>query len=368
LGEAVAQRKKVLIAGASGIVGTAAMRRFARDSDWEVLAASRHPPPQLPPRTTHLALDLSQPIDEKTAANAFADVTHLVYAAVAEGATGLIAGWHDEERMQLNLRMLRHVLDPLCRHAHGLRHVSLMQGTKAYGAHLPGAKLSVPLRESLPRHPHANFYWLHQDYLSERQAGTEWSWTIFRPPMIVGEAMGSSTNVLLALGIYAALQRETHAPFAYPGARSPLAQALDANLLGDALVWAAEAPAARNEIFNLENGEIFAWRDLWTVIGREFGLTAMDGGPATLSEAVKKRGDEWGAIVKKYGLTSSPDLTHFAGGSFELADLCLGALVELPPSFISTIKLRRAGFTSYVDTEEMVVSWLRRYREMRWLP
>ena len=62
--------------------------------------------------------------------------THVVYAALQE-SSDLAAGWRDAELIERNLAMFRHALDPLvAEHGASLRHVSLLQGAKAYGLHL----------------------------------------------------------------------------------------------------------------------------------------------------------------------------------------------------------------------------------------
>ncbi len=71
-------------------------------------------------------------------------MTHLVYAALFE-KPGLVAGWRERDQMETNLQMFRNILDPLTDHASGLEHVTLLQGTKAYGAHV--ATMTVPGRE-----------------------------------------------------------------------------------------------------------------------------------------------------------------------------------------------------------------------------
>ena len=67
--------------------------------------------------------------------------------------------------------MLRHVMDPLLASA-DIRHVSLLQGTKAYGIHHPSVGwtgVRNPLRERHPRVEHPNFYFLQEDYLRAKQ-------------------------------------------------------------------------------------------------------------------------------------------------------------------------------------------------------
>ena len=126
-----------------------------------------------------------------------------LYFITGADALGDILGWRDPEQMRINDAMLRNLLDPLLAAAPGLAHVTLLQGTKAYGVHVE--PVPVPARERWPRHPHDNFYWLQEDYLRERQAGSRWHFTILRPQVIFGESIGSAMNPIPAIGVYAAL-------------------------------------------------------------------------------------------------------------------------------------------------------------------
>jgi hypothetical protein len=114
--------------------------------DWEVIGVSRRPPPGSA-RASFVSVDLT---DHRQCAEVFSrltEVTHLVYAAVNE-QPGLEAGWKDGAQMRLNLSMLENLFAPLAAAASGLPHVSLLQGTKAYGAHL--GRIAVPARERAP--------------------------------------------------------------------------------------------------------------------------------------------------------------------------------------------------------------------------
>ena len=149
-------RKQVLIAGASGLVGYAAMRYFGANPDCDVIALSRRAPD-----VTHgarfLPLDLTDAAACEQLAASLPGVTHLVYAALYERPE-LVAGWREREQIETNARMFRNLLDPLQGHAKNLRHVTLLQGTKAYGVHV--GPLSVPARENRSEmHEQPNFYW-----------------------------------------------------------------------------------------------------------------------------------------------------------------------------------------------------------------
>ena len=91
--------------------------------------------------------------------------------------------------MQTNLTMIQNLFAPLARQSDTIRHVSLLQGTKAYGAHV--RPMRVPGKEREPRVEHDNFYWLQEDWLTAQQATAAWTYTIWRPPVILGHALGA---------------------------------------------------------------------------------------------------------------------------------------------------------------------------------
>ena len=82
-------RKTVLVAGATGLVGYAALKHFAAE-DTAVIGVSRRVPPGVP-SARHLRLDLTNAAACRDAAEALRDVTHLVYAALFELPTPTIA-------------------------------------------------------------------------------------------------------------------------------------------------------------------------------------------------------------------------------------------------------------------------------------
>lgn len=367
-----AVKKKVLIAGASGLVGHAALREFEHDLDWEVVGVSRRAPVS-PRRARHVPVDL---LDKDRCAEVFSEmsgVTHLMYGAVNEDPTDLVAGWRDRRRMQLNQTMLENLFEPLLSVATNLQHVSLMQGTKAYGG-VAGIEVGYTYRERAPRVEHDNFYFLQEDYLRAKQIGQAWEWTVLRPVLILGDAVGSNLNILMVIGVYAALRKEAGLPLAYPGdpERRPT-ELVDSDLLARTLKWAATAPGARNEIFNVSNGDIVAMSDLYPVIAEEMGMELGPAEPSLFTTELPKQADAWAAIVRKYELAVPEDLMAVVGGSMELADGArhptrAGSAPRRLGGHSSTIRLRQAGFHECVDSEDSVRKWFRRFHELRLLP
>jgi hypothetical protein len=147
-------------------------------------------------------------------------------------------------------------------------------------------------------------------------------------------------------------------------------EAIDADLLAEAMAWAATAPAAGNEIFNITNGDVFAWPEVWPVIADALGMPVGPPQPLSLVQAMPKHAAAWATIVRKYQLRAPADLQAFVGASFGLADFCFAYGVEHapPPILVSTIKLRKAGFAGCMDTEDMLRKWFTRFQDLRLLP
>ncbi|MEZ5411310.1 MAG: hypothetical protein R2761_24990 [Acidimicrobiales bacterium] len=354
-------RGRVLVAGVSGVVGFAAAHRFAADGggfpsgSWDVVGLSRRRPDRLPPAVEHVGVDLADPASVAAAAPRLAGVTHLVYAALYE-KPGLFAGWRERDQMERNLAMLAHLLDRGLGGGAGLRHISLLQGTKAYGAHVH--PIAVPGRERNPRDPHENFYWLQEDHLRDRQAAAgagAWGLTILRPQVIWGEAQGGNMNALPALGVYAALLRAAGESLHWPGGLTPISEAVDADLLARVLSWAAVAPEAANQTFNVTNGDVYTLRNVWPVIADAFGMEPGRDVPCSLAATVPAREGEWAQLVERFSLAAPTSLERFVGQSFLYADMLagFGQTSFRSPALVSTIKLRQAGFGHCVDTEDM---------------
>lgn len=358
--------RTLLVAGASGLVGFAAAKHFAARPGWRVIGVSRRRPTGLDDAELH-SVDLTDRARSAEVFGSMRDVTHLVYAALYE-KPGLIRGWRERDQMETNQAMLEHLFEPLRRAATGLEHVTLLQGTKAYGAHL--GPIAIPARERAPRHQHDNFYWLQEDYLRAKQVGQPWHWTILRPQVIFGESLGSHMNLIPAIGVYASLLKEAGRPLSFPGGPPWVREAVDADLLARACEWAATSPACANEIFNVNNGDVFEWRNVWPAIAETLGMEVGPDAPMSLAAEMPARERDWRAIVDEYALASPPSLAEFVGQSFVYADMqfAYGAKKTPPTTLVSTIKARRAGFHDSMDTEDMFRKWFRRFQELRWLP
>jgi nucleoside-diphosphate-sugar epimerase len=357
-------RQTLLIAGATGMVGHAAIEHFSGLPGWSVVTLSRRSPP---PRAgiAHLAVDLTDAGACRSALAGCTGVTHLLYAALYEQPS-LLAGWTDDEQIRINHGMLRNLLDGLEAGAPGLRHVTVLQGTKAYGSHV--GRVPVPAKEHWPRLPHPIFYWQQEDLLRERQARAAWTFTVLRPQIVLGHAVGSPMNIVAALGAYAAIQRELGLPLSFPGGGRYVNACSDSRLIASAVEFAGSAPVAANETYNVVNGDVLVWHDIWPAIAAQLGLQAADPVPMKLAQEMPRHEAVWSRLVERHGLQPLT-LDQLINSSWQFADRNFAhGQADPDDRIVSPIKLRQAGFAGCQDTEASVVHWLARMQRARILP
>jgi nucleoside-diphosphate-sugar epimerase len=310
-------------------------------------------------------LDLTDAAACAAAAPGLAKVTHVMFAALYE-LPELVAGWRDPRQMTVNEAMLRNLLDALQPAARGLRHITLMQGTKAYGGHVEPAP--VPAKERSPRHRHENFYWLQEDLLRERQPQGAWTFTVLRPQLVFGYAIGSPMNIVAAIGAYAAIQRELGRPLRFPGGGRYINAASDSRLIARAAEFAATHEIAANETYNVVNGDMLVWQDLWSSVAARFGMAVGEPEPLELTSRMPAHEDTWARIVAHHGLRPLT-LEKVIGSSWQFTDRAFAhGLAHPADSVLSGIKLRQHGFTGCEDTEDSLHHWLERMQAQGLLP
>ena len=352
--------RRILIVGATGLVGAAATDHFASLDGWEVVTLSRR---QLSrDGVTHLAVDLTDAGACREAFRQAPPITHVLYAALYE-EDDLKAGWHSNTQQAVNLTMLRNVLDG-AEAAGRLQHLTILQGAKAYGSHL--GRVPVPAKERWPRMPHEIFYWQQEDLLRERAAKAGWAISILRPQLILGRALSSPMNIIAAIGVYAALQREAGQPLVFPGGGNYVTACSDSRLIAQAAEFCATHDEAAGETFNIVNGDAIVWRDMWPAIAAHFHMPVGDHTPTSLAKHMPPRAPQWHTVVSGHNLLPKT-MNEIVGSSWQTADIALGT--ERPyEHLMSPIKIRQAGFTGCMDTEDSVLYWLDRMQHARLLP
>ena len=361
----------MLIAGVSGLVGGAALMRFSDREDWDVIGVSRRKPWIPLGNARHISVDL---LDRAACQDAFGDmddVDHVIFAALNERDDDIFAGWSDPDQIAKNEAMLANLFDPLISVAKEFRHISILHGGKAYGVHIPDYPVILPMYEDAPRHPGDNFYYRQHDYIAARQQGQSWSWTILRPGPIFGVAFGANMSPLIVLAVFGALCREAGLDLPMPLGRSELIEPSDADLIAEGLEWATGSTAARNEVFNLNNGDLLSRHQAFPILARCLNMTLGPQRSFDINEEIAKLSGLWPGMVAKYGLNAPADLDQLFGNSLQTSR---GWSADTAPEhilrsgFSSNIKIRQAGFSSCVDNRVMIEKHIRRMQEFRMIP
>jgi nucleoside-diphosphate-sugar epimerase len=339
----MSMKNVILIAGVHGVSGRAAAEHWASLPDTRVYGLSRRAAP-LPAGVEALRADLLDRDDLQRTLGTLSGITHIVFGAYIEKPTAA-------ERCEANVAILKNLLDAVETTCSSLRHVTFYQGGKAYGADLGPFK--TPAREDDPRLMPPNFYYDQEDFLRARQQGKVWHWTALRPEATTGFALGNPMNLGMSIAVYAAISKELGLPLRFPGTEKSyriLYQITSAEILAKATAWAGQSEAARNEIFNITNGDYFRWKHLWPRLAAMFNMPAADPLPTPLTVYMADKKPVWEAVVHKHGLQPLP---YEQVSSWPFADAIL-RLMDYD-NLTSTIKARRAGFHDCIDTEEM---WL----------
>ncbi|MDR8397114.1 SDR family oxidoreductase [Paraburkholderia sp. USG1] len=331
-----------------------------RNTDWTVLTAARRAAPTQmlagAPAADHLRIDLLNPAEISDARSRLESVTDVVYCAYAERESMAAA-------VEPNASMLGNVLKGLRIAGARLQSVVLIGGGKSYAEHLGAYK--SPAKESDPRFMGPIFYNDQEDILWARAQTQGYNWTVLRPDAVIGPSIGSPMNLVMGIAAFAVTSRELNVPLRFPGslaAWSALHQATDSEILGQAVRWALTSPSARNEIFNVTNGDNFRWQHLWPDVAEFFDMPVAAPQPMSLAEQMQDKASLWERTIRKHNL--KPTLwSELVSWPFLDGQLNFGTdMVQ------STIKIRQAGFGACVDSHQSILSHLRRLRDYRLIP
>lgn len=345
--------KVALVAGASGIVGSELVKTLLKNH-WHVIALSRQN--SLPIEgIQHVVVDLLDRQQSKKALGTLGHVTHIFYSAWLNAAD-----W--AEMVEPNVTLLRNLVSTM-ENVAPLETVSLMQGYKVYGAHLGPFK--TPARESDPGVPGAEFNAAQLAWLRDVQKGKKWHWNALRPGVVGTPVAGNTMNLALAIAVYASLCKAHGLPLRFPGsiqAWNSIVDHTDAGLLADATVWAATAPSAINQAFNVNNGDLWRWSELWPAIAHWFELACAPPVRLSFMQLFKDYQSSWRKIAAQHHLVEE-EIVKLSNGQF--ADFVFGWDYDM---FGDGSKLRRAGFSGNVATDEMFFALFTQMRADRIIP
>ncbi len=350
--EWVMDRKTAVVVGSLGVIGRNFVAHLEDMPEWDIVGLSRRRP-DFPTRARAISVDLLDPADCEAKLGDLREATHVFYCAFQARPT-----W--AEHNAPNLAMLANSVSAIEAVAPHLERVVLLEGNKIYGSHLGAFK--TPAKESDPPHMLPNFYYDQEQWLRQRQAGKPWSYTALRPHTVCGFSVGSPMNITTVIAVYAAISKELGLPFRFPGKRGAceaVYQVTDSEHLARAMLWAGTAPSAANEVFNVTNTDFFRWCNIWPRIAEVFEMPVGPVQTIRLTEFMADKGPLWADIQRRHELQPIPyeDLVAWPFG-----DYVFGTDWDV---MTDTLKIRRAGFTEGVDSEQMLLAILSDLRVRR---
>lgn len=347
-----------LVIGGSGVAGDGIVRYLAATTDEPIFALSRSArvAPELLHRVVPVAADLFDPASVLDAIRGCRP-THLYYAAHRHPIVGHVDGDGDPHPrvMQALVRcirplvpvldrlpyadrwyydainrsaglidqgqsgaMIRSVIDALdADEAAGCsqrRHLAVLTGGRAHGVHLgrtlwPG--YPEIQRADSPRHPGRSWYFDIEDQLLDRDRDqSRWTWTLHRPHLILGTATGVPYNLVNAIGVWAVLLRDAGLPLVFPGGEAAFAarwDAVDAELIGAQMRWAAATPVVHNTAMMLTNGAAWRWPTIWPAIAAHFDMEwRVSALATTLDDLLDDPVARWDSLRQRAGLSPLP--------------------------------------------------------------
>lgn len=353
--------KIALVVGASGIIGSNLAESLITKG-WTVYGLARTPNKEIK-NLKPVSADL---LNTGSLNTALANIspTHVFITSWMRNDT-------EAENIRVNSLMVRNLLDVLSP-KHSVQHVALVTGLKHYlgpfEAYAKEGFLPVtPLREEHPRLDLENFYYAQEDEVYAAAACDGFTWSIHRPHTVIGKAVGNLMNLGITLAIYATICKETGRPFRWPGSEAQwngISDVTDARVLAEHLIWASTTEAARNEAFNVVNGDVFRWSWLWKQLASYFGVEAIgyDGTIHPLEAEIANDGPLWNQIVAKYNLKEA-DINRSTSAWH--TDLDLGRPIEV---MTDMSKSRKLGFSVFQKTDESFFDLFEKLRAERLIP
>jgi nucleoside-diphosphate-sugar epimerase len=315
----------------------------------------------------------------------------------------------EEDAWEVNGRMLSNFLTALEKTGalNDVKRIILVCGAKQYGVHLGMPK--QPMLEDAPwltdtsKWP-PNFYYNQQNILHKfcEEKGKEW--VVTYPNDVIGFAMGNFMNLSSAVALYALVSKELSPDgLVFPGSPdfyTKFDSFTNSKLHAEFCAWAALEPRAANQAFNVVNGDVESWQNLWPKIADYFGTKVkpdqfksayssgissslskliggdasstmdmaaqppisveastigLEGTPALQPNKVEQQIDlvkwsqrsdvkeAWERIAEREGL----DKENFDKATWGFLGFCLGRKFDL---VISMSKARECGWTGYRDT------------------
>ena len=350
-----------LVVGSTGITGSNLAQELVSNG-WTTYGLARNPNSNIS-GLIPVKADLLNEESLKTALDQISP-THIFFTTWMRNDT-------EEENIKVNSALVRNLLNVLSPKK-SIQHVALVTGLKHYLGPFEayakeGSLPETPLREEQPRLEYPNFYHAQEDAVYEAAERDHFTWSIHRPHTVIGYAIGNLMNMGTTLAIYASICKETGRKFIFPGSAAQwngLSDVTDARILAKQLIWASTTDAAKNQAFNITNGDIFRWKWLWEKIADYFQIEfeAYENTVRPLEKELQNDQKTWENIAEKYHLKEN-NLSKIASAWH--TDLDLGRPIEV---MTDMAKSRKSGFTTFQSTLDSFTDLFEKLKEEKIIP
>lgn len=211
----------------------------------------------------------------------------------------------EEDAWEVNGRMLSNFLCALEKTGavSEVKRIILVTGAKQYGVHLGVPK--QPMLEDAPWLTSSewppNFYYNQQNILHDFCAKHKKEWVVTYPNDVIGYAQGNFMNLSSALPLYVLVSKEMAGGsngIEFPGSPTFYTRFdcfTSAKLHAEFCAWAALEPRTANQAFNVVNGDVESWQNLFPKVTNYFGATVKpdqfksvyNGSGATVTDKIK---------------------------------------------------------------------------------
>ncbi|KAH7401481.1 NAD dependent epimerase/dehydratase family protein [Pyrenochaeta sp. MPI-SDFR-AT-0127] len=267
-----------IVTGATGILGRQIVSELSKNrQQWQTIhALSRTKKEEYPENVKQNHIDLESNPDEM--ANDLENVRgeYIFFAAYLAQDT-------EQKAWDVNGAMLSNFLSALEKTGaiENVKRIILVTGAKQYGVHLGVPK--QPMEESdlwlTDSNWPPNFYYNQQTILHKFCSQNGIEWVVTYPNDVIGFATGNFMNLSSALALYAVVSKElpNHDGLVFPGSPdfySKFDCFTNAQLHAEFCAWAALEPRAANQAFNVVNGDVESWQNLWPRVAEYFDTKA----------------------------------------------------------------------------------------------
>jgi nucleoside-diphosphate-sugar epimerase len=299
--------KHALIIGGTSIVGCKLASTLLLEGDWKVTGIARHVKDysKIIKDYRLIECDLLAPDFDlrKVLGPSAKDVTHVFFMTWIPRPT-------EEEMVKVNRGVFKNIVDTVADASSNLEHLYLQTGSKYYAMHLGPEKggMVTPCKEDDPRKG-TNFYYALEDYLVEIATKRNLTWSVARPPCILGYTVGTAMNLGVSFAVYAAVLKELGKPLIFPYGQKAFRcfrELISNRVLARFIVWLTDSnnPQNKNQAFNVTNGDLYRMEQLWTGIANYFGMEVQVTHDPTfnLKNFMNDNKEVWDRIVAKNGL------------------------------------------------------------------